>query len=73
LLRTGLDAIRRGWLGIGHVGVRKSMLFFSRAVADPLEGAIGIRRARLVIIRSESFLSVFVLSGCPTRLAGIYK
>jgi hypothetical protein len=49
------------------------MLFFSRAVADVLESAITIRRARLTLIGTDNFFSVFVLSGCPARLADVYR
>jgi hypothetical protein len=49
------------------------MLFLSQAVADAFESAISIRRARLMLIGTDNFSSVFVLSGCPTRLADVYK
>jgi hypothetical protein len=48
------------------------MLFLSRAIADALESAIDIRRARLMRIRTD-FFAVFVLPRCPARLADIYK
>jgi hypothetical protein len=73
LLRTGFDAIWRGRFGISHARLGKSMLFFSRAIADALESAIAIRRARLMLIGTDNFFSVFVLSGCPARLADVYK
>lgn len=73
LLRTRFDAIWRGRFGISHVGFGKSMLFFSGAVADALERTITIRRPRLILIGTDNVFSVFVLSGCPTRLADIYK
>lgn len=73
LLRTGLDAIWRGRFGISHVRLGKSVLFFSRAVADALENALTIRRARLMLIGTDNFSSFFVLSGCPARLADVYK
>lgn len=49
------------------------MLFFSGAVADALERTITIRRPRLILIGTDNVFSVFVLSGCPTRLADVYK
>ena len=49
------------------------MLFFSRAIADALESAVTIRRARLILIGTDNFFSIFVLSGCPARLADVYK
>ena len=73
LLRTGFDAIWRDRFGISHARLGKSMLFFSRAVADALESALTIRRARLMLIGTDNFCSVFVLSGCPARLADVYK
>ena len=73
LLRSRFDAIRRVRFGNSHVGFGKSMLFFSWAVADSLESAVTIRRPRLILIGTDNFFSVFVLSGCPTRLADVYK
>jgi hypothetical protein len=49
------------------------MLFLSRAVADALESALTIRRAWLMLVGTDVFRSVFVLPGCPARLADIYK
>jgi hypothetical protein len=49
------------------------MLFFSRAIADALESALTIRRARLMRIGTDNVFSVFVLSGCSARLAHVYK
>jgi hypothetical protein len=49
------------------------MLFFSRTITDPLESAIIIRRARLMLIGTDNLFSVFVLSRCPARLAHVYK
>jgi len=73
LLRTGLDAIWRRRFGIRHNRLGKGMLFFSRAVADALEGAITIRRARLILTGTDNFFSFFVLPGRPARLADIHK
>jgi hypothetical protein len=73
LLRIRFDTIRRGRFRISHVGFGKSMLVFSWAVADALESTITIRRPRLILIGTDNFFSVFVLSGCPTRLADVYK
>jgi hypothetical protein len=49
------------------------MLVFSGAVADALKSTLTIRRPRLILIGTDNVFSVFVLSGCPTRLADIYK
>ena len=49
------------------------MLFVSWAVADALESALTIRRTRLMLIGTDDCRSVFVLPGCPARLADIYK
>jgi hypothetical protein len=73
LLRTGVDAIRRGRYRISHARLGKSMLFFSRAIADALESALTIRGARLIHIGTDNIFPVFVLSRCPTRLADVYK
>jgi hypothetical protein len=73
LLRIRFDTIRRGRFRISRVGFRKSMLVFSWAVADALESTLTIRRPRLIGIETDNVFSVFVLSGCPTRLADVYK
>ena len=49
------------------------MLFVSWPVADPLERAVTVRRARLILIRTDNFSSFFVLSRCPARLPNIYE
>jgi hypothetical protein len=49
------------------------MLFSSGAVTDALERTVAIRRSRLVLVGTDNVLSVFVLSGCPARLADVYK
>jgi hypothetical protein len=73
LLGSGFDAIWRGRFRITRARLGKSMLFFSRAIADALESAIAIRWARLMRIGTDDFFSVFVLSRCPARLADVYK
>jgi hypothetical protein len=73
LLRIRFDTVRRGRLRISHVGLGKSMLFSSWAVADALESTVTIRRPRLILIGTDNFFPVFVLSRCPTRLADVYK
>lgn len=47
------------------------MLFSSWAVTDALEGAIAIRRARLVLLGTDKLFSVFVLPRCPARLPDV--
>ena len=49
------------------------MLLVGRTVANALERAISIRRARFVPIGTDCIVSVFVLLGCPAWLADIYK
>jgi hypothetical protein len=49
------------------------MLFSSWAVTDALERAVSIRRARLVLMGTDNVFAVFVLPGCPARLADVYK
>jgi hypothetical protein len=73
LLRSGFDAIWRGRFRIRHARLGKSMLFFSRAIADALDSAINIRRTRLMRIGTDYSFAVFVLSRCPARLADIDK
>src|SRR5687767_6969797 len=73
LLRTGFDALWRDRLGITRARLGKGMLCVSRAIADALESTLTIRRARLMTIGTDNVRSVFVLSGCPARLADVYK
>ena len=48
-------------------------VFSSWAITDALERAIPIRRARLALMKTYNFFPVFVLPGCPARLADVYK
>jgi hypothetical protein len=73
LFRNGLDTLWRSRFRISSVRLGKSVLFFSWTVTDTLERAISIRRPRLVLFGADTFPPVFVLPGCPARLADVHK
>jgi hypothetical protein len=73
LFRTGLYTIWRSRFRTRAVRLGKRMLFSSRTVTDALERTISIRRTGFVLIGTGDSSSIFVLPGCPARLADIYK
>jgi hypothetical protein len=73
LLGIGLNAVWCCRFGIRRARFGERMLFARWAVADALERAIPIRRARLIYIGTDKILSIFILPGRPARLADVHK